>query len=421
MKKFLLSVWMLITAVLFLTGCGGNSVPKEEDIQKDLESFSDQPFLGDGETITNLSIDKRDTDKKNKSDLVWCTVATATEDVAYEKEVTLSYYLYDKAGWELEDYKVADSEQWTVTPLKGVDEENIRASLDGQTITVNNEAWQLSDSEFAMLTIQNQTTDLEKETDQVTLDIVLDGCVETVTGTLVADYTFDRTWQLKNMTAGDSLKAEMKSDKVLDVSVDRIIGDLENQEISYGVSGAVQRVVISKDQIEDFKVDSQEFKEKGTEQSIQCSGKLVKDHATFNISISAEYAYNSYWECRQSQAELTLDSVDLLGEWKGTYIKGGGDGTATLNITEFEDNHVKGIYAYTPYGSGPYNEPGSYEVEGEFISDGLMMTLKAGDWIEEPSKTMSVTKQNVNVLLRVDEDILKGGAQESSIVTLTKQ
>lgn len=34
---------------------------------------------------------------------------------------------------------------------------------------------------------------------------------------------------------------------------------------------------------------------------------------------------------------------------------------------------------------------------------------------------MSVTKQNVNVLLRVDEDILKGGAQESSIVTLTKQ
>lgn len=131
--------------------------------------------------------------------------------------------------------------------------------------------------------------------------------------------------------------------------------------------------------------------------------------------------YNSYWECRQSQAELTLDSVDLLGEWKGTYIKGGGDGTTTLNITEFEDNHVKGTYAYTPYGSGPYNEPGSYEVEGEFISDGLMMTLKAGDWIEEPSKTMSVTKQNVNALLRVDEDILKGGAQESSIVTLTKQ
>ena len=65
MKKFLLSVWMLITAVLFLTGCGGSSVPKEEDIQKDLESFSDQPFLEDGETISSLSIDKRDDERRN--------------------------------------------------------------------------------------------------------------------------------------------------------------------------------------------------------------------------------------------------------------------------------------------------------------------------------------------------------------------
>lgn len=105
---------------------------------------------------------------------------------------------------------------------------------------------------------------------------------------------------------------------------------------------------------------------------------------------------------------------------KGTYLIGGGDGTASLNITEVEKNHVKGTYAYTPYGSGPYDDPGSYDVEGEFVPDGLILILKAGDWIEEPSKTMSITKQNVTVRFYVDEGILKGDAQQDSIVTLTK-
>ena len=75
-------------------------MPKEEEIQQDLESFSDKAFLDDGEKIDSLTIEKRDTDKKNKSDLVWCTIVTEKDDVSYEKEVTLSYYLYD-GHWKI--------------------------------------------------------------------------------------------------------------------------------------------------------------------------------------------------------------------------------------------------------------------------------------------------------------------------------
>lgn len=151
---------------------------------------------------------------------------------------------------------------------------------------------------------------------------MLDGDVESVSGTLVADYVFDKTWQLKNISTKDSLKVEIKADKALDANMDRVIGDIQKPEIKYGVSGAIQKVTISKDQIEDFTVNSQNARSKGTEQSIQCSAKLIKGHVTFNVSINAEYIFeDGTWNCSQIEPELTFASADLQGEWRGTYRK----------------------------------------------------------------------------------------------------
>lgn len=152
MKKSILMIILIMTVTLMLAGC--SSVPKEEEIQQDLESFSDKAFLEDGEKIDSLTIEKRDTDKKNKSDLVWCTIVTEKDDVSYEKEVTLSYYMYDKAGWTLEDYKVADQGKWNIIPLSGVKETDLRSNLVGKTITVDNQSWEILDSEISQLTIK---------------------------------------------------------------------------------------------------------------------------------------------------------------------------------------------------------------------------------------------------------------------------
>ena len=318
MKKSILMIILIMTVTLMLAGC--SSVPKEEEIQQDLESFSDKAFLDDGEKIDSLTIEKRDTDKKNKSDLVWCTIVTEKDDVSYEKEVTLSYYLYDKAGWTLEDYKVADQGKWNIIPLSGVKEADLRSNLVGKTITVDNQAWEILDSEISQLTIKSQNTDLEKKTDQITMDIVLDGEIESVSGTLVADYTFDKAWNLSSLSEKYSLRPEVKEDKALDVSMERVVDDIQYPEIKYGVSGAIQKITISKDQMEDFSVDKQISQYKGTEQSLQCSAKLVKGHAIFNVSINADYIFeNGTWNCSQIEPELTFASADLQGEWKGTY------------------------------------------------------------------------------------------------------
>lgn len=342
--------------------------------------------------------------------------------MSYEKEVTLSYYLYDKAGWTLEDYKVSDQEKWKISPLSGVSEATVRSNLEGQTVKADNEDWRILEREISQMTVQSQNTDLEKKTDQIIVDVVLDGDVESVSGTLVADYVFDKTWQLKNISTKDSLKVEIKADKALDANMDRVIGDIQKPEIKYGVSGAIQKVTISKDQIEDFTVNSQNARSKGTEQSIQCSAKLIKGHVTFNVSINAEYIFeDGTWNCSQIEPELTFASADLQGEWRGTYRKGGGDGTVNLNITEVDGNNIKGIYSYTPYGSGKWDQPGSYKVEGEFVQDGLIIAMKAGDWIDEPEKHLSGPLHDISAVLYVDDDILKGMGHESSLFELTKQ
>lgn len=420
MRKGIFIMAMVMAVTLMLAGC--SSVPKEEEIQQDLESFLDKAFLDEGEKIDSLTIEKRDTDKKNKRDLVWCTVTTEKDDVSYEKEVTLSYYLYDKAGWTLEDYKVSDQEKWKISPLSGVSEATVRSNLEGQTVKADNEDWRILEREISQMTVQSQNTDLEKKTDQIIVDVVLDGDVESVSGTLVADYVFDKTWQLKNISTKDSLKVEIKADKALDANMDRVIGDIQKPEIKYGVSGAIQKVTISKDQIEDFAVNSQNARSKGTEQSIQCSAKLIKGHVTFNVFINAEYIFeDGTWNCSQIEPELTFASADLQGEWRGTYRKGGGDGTVNLNITEVDGNNIKGIYSYTPYGSGKWDEPGSYKVEGEFVQDGLIIAMKAGDWIDEPEKHLSGPLHDISAVLYVDDDILKGMGHESSLFELTKQ
>ena len=111
----------------------------------------------------------------------------------------------------------------------------------------------------------------------------------------------------------------------------------------------------------------------------------------------------------------------MQGEWKGTYRKGGGNGTVNLNITEVDGNNIKGTYSYTPYGSSKWDEPGSYEVEGEFVQDGLIIAMKAGDWIDEPEKHFSDTMHDISAVLHADDDILKGTGNDSCLFELTKQ
>lgn len=270
MKKNLVILITLILSLVVLVGCGA-SVAKEKQIQEDLEAFSDKVFLDDGETITSLVIDKRDTDKKQKTDRVWCTVTTEKDDISYEKGVVLDYYLYDKAGWELDDYTVDDSEKWVIRPLKGVNEGEISTSLIGKTIMVDDEEWGIGEGEVSNLSIQSQNTNLEKNTDQVTVEIVLESDVERVTGVVTADYQFDKAWKITNLSVKDTLSAEIKDGKALNIDAEKLKADVNGHQEEYGLKDNTHKITIRKSGIEDLKIVSQQSESKGCTQVISYS------------------------------------------------------------------------------------------------------------------------------------------------------
>lgn len=418
MKKNLVILITLILSLVVLVGCGA-SVAKEKQIQEDLEAFSDKVFLDDGETITSLVIDKRDTDKKQKTDRVWCTVTTEKDDISYERGVMLDYYLYDKAGWTLDDYTIDDSEKWVIRPLKGVNEGEISTSLIGKTIMVDDEEWGIGEGEVSNLSIQSQNTNLEKNTDQVTVEIVLESDVERVTGVVTADYQFDKAWKITNLSVKDTLSAEIKDGKALNIDAEKLKADVNGHQEEYGLKDNTHKITIKKSGIEDLKIVSQQSESKGCTQVIHYSAKLVKKNVTFNMDAETTYTYSEdKWTYQGTQVDLSLDSVDLLGTWKGTYTAVISDGVNELDITEVDGNNITATYSYTPY---KIIEPGSYTVQGEFNPETLELVLQAGDWVQEPTKGTTYVKSNVSATLYVDEGTMEGIGHDGNGFVMSKQ
>lgn len=77
-------------------------------------------------------------------------------------------------------------------------------------------------------------------------------------------------------------------------------------------------------------------------------------------------------------------------------------------------------YSYTPETTSDYSQPGSYNVSGKIDFETLHMDLEAGDWIAEPSKTLSVTKANIRANLYVNDSIIEGLGQEGNVFTLKR-
>ena len=192
-------------ALMLISSAGCSSVPKEKEIKEDLENYSEKNFLSDGEVIDEVKIEDRDTNKKEKYDNVLCTVVTEKNNISYEKEVNLTYQKYEK-DWELKDLSVNDSDAWVVKPLKGIAEKDIPSTLVAEKVDVEGETWNIEDGEVKKISIKKQETDLKEKTDKITMEIVLDSGVEQATGTVVAEYEFEKEWKLDSVSENLKLK-----------------------------------------------------------------------------------------------------------------------------------------------------------------------------------------------------------------------
>lgn len=296
--------------------------------------------------------------------------------------------------------------------------------------------WRIEDGEVKKVSIKKQETDLKEKTDKITMEVVLDSGVEQAIGTVVAEYEFEKEWKLDSVSEKGNFKAEINADKALDIDEEKLMKELNGQTFVIGTkesdTGNIitfvdtsnqQEIEVKKDAISDFKINSHESEDKGRNQIYKYSCKLSENSVEYGLTgeITYYYDYEDGWQIQPINIEYQLDSIDITGEWTGTYLGVGDDkGKAVLNITQVEGDKIIGTYSYTPNEVSTYIQPGSYNVAGTFDSTSMTMKLQAGDWITKPDKASPFEKLDITAVYYVNDKKIKGLGQSENVFEVTK-
>ena len=118
-KRVYVIALIALFIVLVLSGCSDRA-KSESEIIEDIEACDSFKILN--AEIENLEVVKRQTDKDNRSDLVYVTVEARNDNMECTLSFILQYELYNE-GWFLEGGIVRDSSgPWEIS---GPDEERL--------------------------------------------------------------------------------------------------------------------------------------------------------------------------------------------------------------------------------------------------------------------------------------------------------
>lgn len=437
-KKWKLLIVVVIALVCMCTGC--NSTVKEKDIKEDLENYTKESILGDEQKIDKVEIEKRNTNKQQKTDEVWCTVTITDSNIEYQKHYVLTYLLYDQGGWNLDEVTSDDSQKDTVKPLKGVNKNDIKESLLNYCINVNGEEWEIESGEIKEIEIKNQKTNLKKKTDNLMVKITLESRAEIATGEIKLKYKFTNQWNRESLEEQGKFKLSDKKEKKLDISEEKLLSAIEKDEITYKVKKEENTqndndmvtidtdnsidFSVTKDEISNLKIESEQRKYKGEKRIYKCSFDVKKNVMSCNIKAEILYELNEKkWEVTRIDTEIPADSVtfDLVGEWKGTFKGVGGNvGNAELNITNMDGNNITATYSYTPEVEMNYVNSGSYNVSGTFDVESRGLNLTAGDWIDKPEKPGAFEKSDIVAEVDFTKGTITGKGHNGIVFTVEK-
>ena len=385
-KIFTVTILALGLCVLF-AGCSA-SVPGEKKIKSDIAVFG-SGYISDSETIESVEVIKRQTLKDAKTDTVWCKIVSKDSEAEYHKQFILTYELYEKGGWIMEDIARDNSSAWSSTPLVGVNADGIYSSLLKKTISIGEEQWEIEPDTLDNISVNSQDTKLETKKDIVVISITLKSDVQTAQGELLLTYIFDDGWKLSEYQVKKDFSSANKPNTELQVTDADLIAALTKKSIVLGDEHHEQVIGISSDEIKDFVQGSRSVSGKGTNQIIECNLILDKGVATFNIATKVVYTYTSEggWSIQDIIFSHKLLSVNLEGEWVGTYL-GNGNGGETklvLNISKVaDDGAITAIFNFSAVPTNPSVPSGSYKMVGGIDFTTLKVTLEGKEWIKKP-------------------------------------
>ena len=426
MKKQKIVLIIVSIMLVCLTACskGTKDSEIEESIEDELESVLDSD-----DEITDIEILDKNFDKKDSYGLVYAKVVSATDEIQYIRYFSFSYG-YDKDdGWEIETVNEAYKEKWDVVPLKGINENQIAKYLDGETIIINEDVWSIKEDNISDVTIVSHNTSLKDNKDVVVVSFTIDDSVMKASGELTLNLVFDTEWKLDTTEGEDSFSAVEKMECSHNVTEDELIDEILLHELTYGGSedeilsyySTEQVISMNISEISDFVINSEESSSKGTIKTYNCSFLLSKLNVLFDVNaiITYEYVTVGVWSLVDISFVTSVNSLDMVGGWIGTYNGVPDQGECVLSIDTVDENgNIIGIYNYYPFEQNNVFQPGSFYVTGNINKDNLCISLIPGEWIEKPQ--WSTLTMNISLQLMADEAVMYGTGHESSAITLTR-
>lgn len=124
MKRWL-SIGLLLLLILMVSGCTP-SAKSEKEIAEDLQESN---YFFRGVTITDYEIIKRQTNKDEKTDIVYIHVDAGNENLSCSISYQMVYALYNE-GWILDEVYEYEPGIWEVVPLTGVSDTDIQTFIN---------------------------------------------------------------------------------------------------------------------------------------------------------------------------------------------------------------------------------------------------------------------------------------------------
>lgn len=99
-------IFLAVSLCFLLTACG-NSAKSEKEVAFELSEI-DSYFISYGLELESYSVEKRQTNKDDKNDFIWITIAGSNDLFDYSADYEVTYVLYND-GWRLENHQLTDS------------------------------------------------------------------------------------------------------------------------------------------------------------------------------------------------------------------------------------------------------------------------------------------------------------------------
>lgn len=379
---------ILSSVILSVSSCS-----KEVD-NVQIQDFIQKKYYSENystEKIKSVSIDDRETDRKEENEEIWCTVISEDE----ESEFTRFFYLTAEGSngkdWKLSNISKDNTGSWKSVPINCMNEKSIIRSIYGQNVSVGsgNYQWQISRSSLVGFQITKRKSSIKSGTDDVYATVSLKTDLMRVAVPVHIKYEYDNGWKMDNFETLKEVEPVYLEGQAPAIKNEKLIEDICASPMTVGGYYSEQNISMKPENIKNFEITGSETTLQGYHYNADCRFEYDIDGVLIKADASVSYDYNEeedLWNCKYvSYSSQNVEKADLTGIWNGSYYGINGKSDFSLNISGQDENGtLTAVFTFPSVKDEEGNtvSGGSFNMTGKLRKDDLSFSLKGADWIE---------------------------------------